>query len=383
MDYDYKHMFDKKWKRLNKDLKKTIKKISSRKLGRNYSFKNRVLSFDFTSKTKISLKRFFNILNPGFSYLLFFVLSFFVVVFLISSVIFSNSSSGDNISVNSSFVSRIKIFQELKEYRNNYAIGGPESYAISKKEALKFYFYEIQKGDSVYSIAKKLGVSMDTIISLNKMVNAHFISEGNKILVPSLEGIIYTVEKGDTLAKIAQKYQISVEDIKDANELEEEELYEGRILFLPKAKLSEKERQKVLGYLFVKPMRGYYTSGFGLRMDPFTGEKGYHTGIDIAASYGAPVFAAKEGIVTYTGWNGGYGKCVIIKHQFGYETLYGHLSKINVKNGERVTAGKLIGRVGSTGRSTGPHLHFEVRRYDIPINPLRIPGLGKSRGRWY
>jgi len=383
MLYDYKHIFDKRWKKVNRDLERTIKKIKSKKAGYNFG-KNIYFSTKKYSNIFFNLSGFFFSgkfsLNLLFSFI--FLTFFIVATFVLSSIVFSNSD-GKNKNLCGSYIGRLKINQEFKDNELNYGVGGPESYEVGKKDRLKFYFYEIQKGDSIYSISKKLGVTMDTIISLNRMIDAHNISEGKEILVPTLEGIIYTVKAGDTLEKIASNYRISVEDIKDANELEEEELYEGRILFLPNARLSETERQKALGYLFFKPLRGLYTSGFGIRNDPFTGERGYHTGIDVAKNYGAPVYAAKEGIVTFAGWNGGYGKCVVIKHQFGFETLYGHLSTINVSTGQKVKAGQFIGRVGDSGRSTGPHLHFEVRKFGTPINPLRIAGLGKSRGRWY
>jgi len=125
--------------------------------------------------------------------------------------------------------------------------------------------------------------------------------------------------------------------------------------------------------LYVVPMRwptwGRVSSNYGWRNDPFTGRRAWHTGVDIAAPTGRNVVATAEGKVIFTGWNGNYGKCVIVRHQFGYETVYGHLSKILVNTGDAVKKEQIIGQVGSTGRSTGPHLHYEVRRYGSVINP--------------
>ena len=125
--------------------------------------------------------------------------------------------------------------------------------------------------------------------------------------------------------------------------------------------------------LYVVPMRwptwGRVYSNYGWRNDPFTGRRAWHTGVDIAAPTGRNVVATAEGKVIFTGWNGNYGKCVIVRHQFGYETVYGHLSKILVNTGDAVKKEQIIGQVGSTGRSTGPHLHYEVRRYSEVINP--------------
>jgi len=110
----------------------------------------------------------------------------------------------------------------------------------------------------------------------------------------------------------------------------------------------------------------------GWRKDPFTNNNTYHGGIDIAAPTGTLVKASQGGEVIFTGWKGGYGKLIIIEHKYGYKTFYGHLNKILVKTGQVVKSGQSIGNVGSTGRSTGPHVHFELRRgtaYGTQINP--------------
>jgi len=120
------------------------------------------------------------------------------------------------------------------------------------------------------------------------------------------------------------------------------------------------------------PVRGRITSTLGWREDPFGNGYEYHTGIDIEAHYGAPVYATAEGIVVYAGWYSDYGRAIIIKHPSGYKTLYGHLSKIKVKYGQKVKAGEIIGYVGSTGRSTGPHLHYEVRLGSKYVDPLKF-----------
>jgi murein DD-endopeptidase MepM/ murein hydrolase activator NlpD len=120
------------------------------------------------------------------------------------------------------------------------------------------------------------------------------------------------------------------------------------------------------------PLYGRITSKFGSRIDPFNGKIAFHTGLDLRASFKQPIFATANGIVEYAGWAGGYGKLVKIKHKYGYETYYGHLYYIKVKKGQRVKAGQIIGYAGSTGRSTGVHLHYEIRRYGKLINPLTM-----------
>ena len=118
------------------------------------------------------------------------------------------------------------------------------------------------------------------------------------------------------------------------------------------------------------PVAGRISSGFGIRTDPKTGSRSMHSGIDIAAPLGTPIHAAASGEVMSASLNRGYGLCIIILHGNGVQTLYGHCSRLAVHAGQMVRRGEIIGNVGSTGRSTGPHLHFEVRRDGHPINPL-------------
>ncbi|RPI13510.1 MAG: M23 family metallopeptidase [Ignavibacteriae bacterium] len=118
------------------------------------------------------------------------------------------------------------------------------------------------------------------------------------------------------------------------------------------------------------PYDGKMSSEYGLRSNPFGGRGGeFHPGIDFKGPYGDAVYATGEGIVEDNDWNGGYGNAVVINHKFGLTTLYGHLSKVNVNKGDKVRAGDLIGFIGSTGRSTGPHLHYEIRKNGDDIDP--------------
>ncbi len=120
----------------------------------------------------------------------------------------------------------------------------------------------------------------------------------------------------------------------------------------------------------IAPVRGILTSGFGTRSDPMSHGPGLHQGIDIAAAAGQPVYAAADGLVVLAAEASGYGEAVYLAHGFGLSTRYGHLSEIDVRPGQRVHRGDRIGRVGSTGRSTGSHLHYEVRLDGAPVNPL-------------
>ena len=120
------------------------------------------------------------------------------------------------------------------------------------------------------------------------------------------------------------------------------------------------------------PAHGWLTGMFGGRSDPFTGEPGYHQGIDISTERGSPVIAAADAVVESASYNGDYGNLIVLRHAFGLTTRYGHLSAFNVKPGDHVQRGAIIGYVGSTGRSTGSHLHYEILANGQPINPLQI-----------
>jgi len=120
----------------------------------------------------------------------------------------------------------------------------------------------------------------------------------------------------------------------------------------------------------IAPVHGILTDGFGGRSDPFTGEQGTHNAVDISSAVGQPVRAPADGIVVKSEWANGYGNVIYLSHGYGYSTRYGHLSSFAVKPGQRVKRGDVIGYVGSTGRSTGPHLHYEVRLNNNAVNPL-------------
>ncbi len=120
------------------------------------------------------------------------------------------------------------------------------------------------------------------------------------------------------------------------------------------------------------PTTGRLTSSFGYRRHPVSGYRDYHNGIDLAANRGTPVMASGTGIVTFAGWNGAYGQVIVLDHGYGYKSVYAHLNDMSVHVGDRIKKGNTIGSVGTTGRSTGPHLHFEIHFQDTPVNPSNV-----------
>jgi len=363
-----------------KDYKYTSKNLSKLKNKINKTFHHIHKQLEKPSKKQFGVRSEFFTQRFGLPLAAFIII--FVLFFSVKALLFSNPIK--NISLpQASFIGERFVKAEFHSLENPHATGGPDVGKFNQNDPeLNFFFYKVKPGESVYSISKKLHLNMDTIISLNSMDNAHTIGVNERILVPNRRGILYTVKAKDNLDKISKKYGIKVKDILEVNNKNSEDIHPGDVLFLPDAKLSARERAKALGYMFSKPLHGRFTSPFGMRFHPILHRMRFHTGIDIAAPIGTRVKAAKDGRVVFAGWNGGYGKMIIIRHQFGYSTVYGHLSRISVRRGQYVRAGQVIGRVGSTGMSTGPHLHFEVRKYGRPTNPLRYAGLHKH-GRYY
>ena len=284
--------------------------------------------------------------------------------------------------------------------------------------------YKVKKKDTIPAIAKRYGVKQDTILMNNKDALNNKMKVGDTITFPSIDGLYYKLEKNDTLAKIAKKYGISVVDIVDYNNINPKKLKAGSTIFLKgvtlqkykdvegrliaaqqakedKKKNKEKEKEKpekppkgakgsapppppppqddddggrsaaYSGAGFAYPVRyAGVSSPCGNRYHPVLKRYILHTGVDLVAKY-VPLRAAKSGVVTFAGNMSGYGKIIIIRHDNGYETRYAHLSVISTNVGEHVNQGDLIGKTGNSGRTTGAHLHFEIRQNGVPKNPMK------------
>ncbi|MCF0241041.1 MAG: M23 family metallopeptidase [Treponema sp.] len=249
------------------------------------------------------------------------------------------------------------------------------SYSTLFSQPVTYQTYIVQRGDTVSGIAKRFGLSnISSLISVNGIGNVRAIGAGQKLKIPSLDGIVYTVKAGDTLTGIAEKNKISESSILDVNDLSTEILQVGQVLFLPGAKMDQKALSLAMGDQFICPIKAKYriSSKFGQRSDPFSGKSTYHKGLDYACPTGTGIYASMGGTVKYVGESWLYGKHVIIDHGNGYQTLYAHMSKITATKNTHVTQGTRIGDVGSTGYSTGPHLHFTVYKNGNPVNPASV-----------
>jgi LysM repeat protein len=243
------------------------------------------------------------------------------------------------------------------------------------KKPVTFKSYKVRDGDTISGITRKFGLTnLSTIIALNDIDNARTLYSGQKLRIPSVDGLICTAKSGNTLAGIAAKYNIPLEDLLDVNDLSSQTLLIGQQLFIPGAKLDSSKLHEALGDMFKIPLAVSYrlTSPFGWRSDPFTGVRSFHTGIDMACPEGTQIYASMGGKVLTAGWSNIFGNYVIITHPNGYQTLYGHMSKVFAKKGQIINQGTPIGLVGTTGYSTGPHLHFTVYKNGHLVDPRTI-----------
>ncbi|MDR3166591.1 MAG: M23 family metallopeptidase [Treponema sp.] len=251
-------------------------------------------------------------------------------------------------------------------------IGIPEPEEFSKPQMLLYAAYVVKPGDTISDLARNFGLNQDTLISYNGIKQTRLLQIGQVLKIPNQDGLLYTVKTGDTLAAIAEKYQVDMGTVTTVNELLSENVTVGSGLFIPGARLDWVDLQEINGDLFAWPVYGYLTSRYGYRASPFTGARQFHSGIDIGAAMGTPIRAAMGGRVSAVGYDDAYGNYAVITHHSGYRTLYGHMSVIRVKPGSYVGTGGRIGDVGSTGRSTGPHLHFTVYKNGVTVNPRNL-----------
>ncbi len=234
--------------------------------------------------------------------------------------------------------------------------------------------YRIGRNETLDAIARRFGVRIDTLISLNAIKDARRIQSGASLKIPSMDGIMHTVSKGESLGSIAALYKIDILDLADANNLASKVIQPKQSLFIPGARLAPSQLKRALGTLIVWPVQGRISSAFGYRISPISGVRHFHNGLDIVGQENSVIHAAMDGKVAQTGFSPVFGNFVILAHSDGYQTLYAHLNKINVKSGQSITQGNSLGLLGSTGMSTGPHLHFSVFKRGVGQDPRKILG---------
>jgi len=267
-----------------------------------------------------------------------------------------------------------KIFPTEKEFRD---------YLTQEVtfEDLSFKIITIKRGDNFWKIAKKYKININSLIGTNLYWESLLARINQKIIVPSKKGSLHFISKIEEIESLPEIYDTDPENIL----IEKLPEYHSKddqkkiiAVFIKNEKpltanmTAQLAKQFTQRELFRSPLGGRLSSFFGNRKHPIFKRQKFHNGIDIAAKYGTLVGAARGGKVIFTGWKRGYGKSIVIVHDQGYKTLYGHLSKILTRKGRRVKPGTLIGRVGSTGLSTGPHLHFTIWKNKKLINPMDV-----------
>lgn len=259
---------------------------------------------------------------------------------------------------------------------------------ISEKPRSEIIKYEVQTGDTLSGIAKKFDLSTDTVKWANGLDNVHTIKPGQELNILPVSGVSHTVKSGDTLESVAKKYSAEQQPILDYpfNDVPDDfKLKVGQVLIIPEgvppqAPITSPKSKITPQYLaqgssspsftapgggsFIWPTRGGLTQSYAW----------YHPGIDVADRSAPPIAASDGGMVVVAGWpdNFGFGNRVVVDHGNGYRTTYAHMSNIYVTVGQKVSRGQIIGQMGSTGRSTGTHLHLEIRYKGIAVNPLAI-----------
>ena len=244
-----------------------------------------------------------------------------------------------------------------------------------KAAGLELVTHTIAQKENFWKVAKQYQVNIDSIIGANRGLKKLTAARGQKLRVPNQRGVVHQMEPGESAEAIAGLYSVPVGSITAMNNLQPKHiLVPGRELFIPGAKpvrlTEDMTAQYSLRGIFGSPLPGRITSGMGMRKPPVGGFRGRHTGLDLAASPGTRIDAAAAGTVLQTGEGEYIGKFIILGHKDSYTTIYGHCSQILTTPGKTVKKGQIIAKVGNTGRTTGPHLHFEIRKNGIPQNPL-------------
>ncbi len=242
---------------------------------------------------------------------------------------------------------------------------------------LSFFGYRPKDSEDLFSMAARIGTTYESLVSLNGVESVASFNALERILVPSRAGLFVTdparTALEDMMLSTRRQAGLSPQRVMVERGGRREALW-----FFASESFNQVERAYFLRVLHLfpinrvsvdSPVRGSITSDFGERADPFSGHPEFHNGVDIGAPTGTEVRAARDGTVAERGTSPILGTYVVLSHPDGWQTIYGHLSSASATLGEQVSEGATIGRVGSTGRATGPHLHFEVRHGGDPVDP--------------
>jgi murein DD-endopeptidase MepM/ murein hydrolase activator NlpD len=242
--------------------------------------------------------------------------------------------------------------------------------------------YAVRPGDTIGTIARQFGLKVNTLLWANSLTERSLLRVGQALTIPPANGVVYAAKRGDTLASIAKQYKVAVEQLEEFNRLGSGQLKVGASVFIPgaqpaaaAARVTTPSRLPAQTRIASIPAAASPNSGTRL-LWPTTSRRitqYFHYGhyaLDIGTPKGQPIYASEDGVVVRAQWNNGYGYNVVIDHGSGLRSLYAHSSQLLVHAGDHVTRGQVIALVGSTGHSTGPHVHYEVSVGGVKQNPL-------------
>ncbi len=233
---------------------------------------------------------------------------------------------------------------------------------------LSLYRYKPAPSEDLFAVAAAFNLPYETLSTLNNWESPVLFPVSEEILISNIPGMFIPLQPLTGWEKRLAGAERSTEGIPVVISSGPDQ--SRNYIFYPGEKFLRGERISFLGSLFICPLeKGRITSPFGFRPHPFTGENSFHPGVDMRAAIGTPVKAAREGTIIETGTLEIYGFFIIIDHDGDFQTVYAHLNELLVKPGDFVNTGDIIALSGNTGISTGPHLHFEIRRKGIPVNP--------------
>ena len=243
---------------------------------------------------------------------------------------------------------------------------------------LRLFSYQLAEGMDLLSLSARVNLPYDCIATLNGFDNPAAVQPGMVVLIPNQPGIFVWDNPSNTFQEIVASVSENTREEAHSIRLD----IDGRlreVKFYRGENFTPIERAYFLNILFRFPLPfGHLTSGYGTRDNPFTGDSEFHKGIDLAAPLGTEVFAARDGTVGLVGVDPVMGNMIILNHEAGYQTIYGHLAEIYVQLNDTVRSGMIIGSVGTTGYSTGPHLHFEIRRRGASRDPAVLLPMPKE-----
>jgi murein DD-endopeptidase MepM/ murein hydrolase activator NlpD len=246
------------------------------------------------------------------------------------------------------------------------AVGGSSTAA----PPLSMMHWVVQPGDTIIGIAERLGMNPDTISSLNRSNGrgVHNVVVGEQILVPNQDGIPLAVR--GNLDELCRQHDLDPEEVLAANGRTRRDLAGPVTLFFPGVQHEGYALSLSLGTAVTSPLGSFWqTSSYGRRADPFTGAASRHQGVDLAAPLGSTVRSVSDGTVSVVSYNDVLGNYAMVRSPLSRTFVYGHMDRVFVIAGARVGQGDRIGTIGMTGKTTGPHLHFEVRENGVPVNP--------------